>query len=87
LRDQLAALINGLGNLLDFLAKAAPEDKAEVYAKLGLRLTYDPSRRVVIAESDPWATRQCRRSEANSAHPGVPDRAVRHCMTYVGHSS
>jgi site-specific DNA recombinase len=54
-RDQLAALVSGLGNLLDVLAKAAPEDKAEVYRQLGLRLTYDPARRVVIAESDPWA--------------------------------
>jgi site-specific DNA recombinase len=53
-RDQLAALVNGLGNLLDVLAKAAREDKAEVYRQLGLRLTYDPARRVVIAESDPW---------------------------------
>jgi hypothetical protein len=53
--DQLAALVNGLGNLFDVLANAAPEDKAEVYARLGLRLTYDPARRVVIAESDPWA--------------------------------
>jgi site-specific DNA recombinase len=53
-RDHLAALINGLGNLLDVLGNAAPEDKAEVYRRLGLRLTYDPARRVVIAESDPW---------------------------------
>ena len=44
-----------LGNLLDVLASAAPEDKAEVYRRLGLQLTYDPARRVVIAESDPWA--------------------------------
>ena len=50
-RDQLAALVNGLGNLLDVLATAAPEDKAEVYRRLGLRLTYDPARRVVIVES------------------------------------
>jgi len=53
-REQLDTLVNGLGNLLDVLANAAPEDRAEVYAKLGLRLTYDPARRVVIAESDPW---------------------------------
>jgi site-specific DNA recombinase len=49
------ATVNGLSNLLDVLADAAPEDKAEVYRQLGLRLTYDPARRVVIAESDPWA--------------------------------
>ena len=50
-RDQLAALVNGHGNLLDVLASAAPEDKAEVYRRLGLRLTYDPTRRVVTVES------------------------------------
>jgi len=50
-RDQLAALVNGLGDLLDVLASAAPEDKAEVYRRLGLRLTYDPGRRVVTVES------------------------------------
>jgi hypothetical protein len=53
-RDQLAALVNGLGNLLDMLGRAAPEDKAEVYRRLGLCLNFDPARRVVIAESDPW---------------------------------
>ena len=53
-REQLAGMANGLGSLLDVLANAAPEDKAEVYRQLGLRLTYDPARRVVIAESDPW---------------------------------
>ncbi len=55
-REQLAALVNGLGNLLEVLANAALEDKAEVYRQLGLRLTYDPARRVVVAESDPWAS-------------------------------
>jgi len=50
-RDQLAALVNGLGNLLDVLATAAPEDKAEVYRRLGLQLTYDPARRVVTVGS------------------------------------
>ena len=50
-RGQLAALVNGLGNLRGVLATAAPEDKAEVYRKLGLQLTYDPGRRVVTVES------------------------------------
>ena len=50
-RDQLAALVNGLGHLLGVLATAAPEDKAEVYRRLGLQLTYDPARRVVTVES------------------------------------
>ena len=50
-RDQLAALVSGLGDLLGVLATAAPEDKAEVYRKLGLRLTYDPASRVVTVES------------------------------------
>jgi len=46
-----AALVNGLGNLLDVLASAAPEDKAEVYRRFGLQLTYDPGCRVVTVES------------------------------------
>jgi len=50
-RDQLAALMNGLDNLLDVLASAAPEGKAEVYRRLGLQLAYDPTRRVVTVES------------------------------------
>ena len=50
-RDQLAALVSGLCDLLGVLATAAPEDKAEVYRKLGLQLTYDPARRVVTVES------------------------------------
>ena len=50
-RDQLAALVNSLGNLLGVLASAAPEHKAEVYRRLGLRLTYDPTHRVVTVES------------------------------------
>src|SRR5262245_31916502 len=50
-RDQIAALVKGLGDLLGVLATAAPEDKAEVYARLGLRLAYDPARRMVEVES------------------------------------
>ena len=46
-----AALVNGLGNLIGVLASAAPEDKAEVYRRLRLQLTYDPARRVVTVES------------------------------------
>ena len=36
-RNQLAALVNGLGPLLVVLAHTAPEDKAEVHERLGLR--------------------------------------------------
>jgi site-specific DNA recombinase len=42
-RDQLAALMNGLGNLLDVLASSTLEDKAEVYRRLKLRLIYEPT--------------------------------------------
>ena len=71
-RDQLAALINGLGNLLDVLASADPRDKAEVYTRLGIRLSYDPSRRVVIAESDPWDSARVR----TPTHPSEPPDRV-----------
>jgi hypothetical protein len=45
-------------------ASAAPEDKAEVYRRLGLRLTYDPGRRVVTVESHLGPTGNVRSSRA-----------------------
>jgi hypothetical protein len=50
-RDQLASLITALRDILTLLGEASAEDKAAVYAGLGLQLTYDPARRVVTAEA------------------------------------
>ena len=49
-------LVDGLGGLTAVLAHADPESKARVYSELGLRLTYDHVRNLVVAEVQPWAT-------------------------------
>ena len=60
-RDQLATLISGLGNLLDVLTTAAPEDKAEVYARARAPSRLRPGstgshRRITASTSAPAAT-------------------------------
>jgi hypothetical protein len=40
--DEIKTLVASLGNLLTVLRDADPDDKAEVYRELGLRLTYQP---------------------------------------------
>lgn len=49
-------LVDRLGGLTAVLAHADPESKARVYSELGLCLTYDHVRNLVVAEVQPWAT-------------------------------
>jgi DNA invertase Pin-like site-specific DNA recombinase len=48
--DQIGKIVDGLGGLLGLLHEADPRDRAEVYARIGLRLTYQPGPETVIAE-------------------------------------
>jgi site-specific DNA recombinase len=48
--DQIGKIVEGLGGLLGLLRDADPRDRAEVYARIGLRLTYQPGTKTVIAE-------------------------------------
>jgi site-specific DNA recombinase len=43
--DEITALVTALGDLLQVLKDADPADKAEVYSRLGLTLTYHPEDR------------------------------------------
>jgi site-specific DNA recombinase len=53
--DDITTLIASLGNLLTVLRDADPADKATIYHGLGLRLTYQPGQKKVIAEAKPAA--------------------------------
>jgi len=44
-------MITSVGGICDVLADAEPEDKADVYQNLGLKLTYDPAKQLVRAEA------------------------------------
>ncbi|MET0415045.1 MAG: hypothetical protein ABW022_03375 [Actinoplanes sp.] len=48
--EQITAIVDGLGGLLDVLRKADPRDKAELYSRIGLRMTYKPDSETLKAE-------------------------------------
>jgi hypothetical protein len=49
-RDEIASIVSTLADVLAVLRDADPADKAEIYTQLGLRLTYQPSGRLVRIE-------------------------------------
>ena len=55
-REDIHALVDTLGGLLNVLRHADPADKAEVYRELGVRLTYDHAERTVLAETRPTSS-------------------------------
>jgi site-specific DNA recombinase len=55
--EQITTLIDGLGDIVTALAEADPVDKADVYQRLGLRLTYHPDTKTARAEINPDAGR------------------------------
>ena len=52
-RDDIHAMVDTLGGLLNVLRHADPADKAEAYRELGVRLTYNHTEHTVLAETRP----------------------------------
>ena len=50
-REEIASIVNTLADLRAVVHDADPADKAEIYAQLGLKLTYQPQSRTVRAEA------------------------------------
>jgi site-specific DNA recombinase len=48
--EQIAAVVEAFGGLLALLRDADPRDKAEIYARLDLRMIYRPASETIIAE-------------------------------------
>lgn len=66
-RDEITSLVTALGDAMRVLRDADPADKAEVYSRLGLTLTYHPGGKRVIAEVRPNSgvyIRKCPRTRA-----------------------
>jgi len=61
----LAALLGTLGDAVTAIETSDPDDKAVVYASLGLTVTFDPLAQTLVAECDidtaAWGKRSCRR--------------------------
>ncbi|MGH9268975.1 MAG: hypothetical protein ACRD0D_12470, partial [Acidimicrobiales bacterium] len=66
-RDELEGLIAPLGDVRQALFDTgAPEEKANVYAGLGVTLDYDPDARTVVVECEidgSWSNGSCRRGD------------------------
>jgi hypothetical protein len=71
--EEINTMVEALAGIAAILRTADPIDKAEVYRRLGLRLTYKPSLRVIAAEANPSGscTSLCPRGDLNphSLHP------------------
>ncbi|WP_209241690.1 recombinase family protein [Streptomyces oryzae] len=50
-RDSIADLLRAAGDLTRLIHQAAPEDKTEIYRKLGLQLRYHPGQQKVLVEA------------------------------------
>jgi site-specific DNA recombinase len=50
-KDQIATIVAELSDLFAVIRHSDPADKAEIYARLGLRLTYKPQNRTIRAEA------------------------------------
>jgi hypothetical protein len=68
--EEIAAMARKLGDLRKLLHSADPQDKADVYEQLGLRMTYDPGQKTVIARAQlrRSCTKLCSRGEPNLLH-------------------
>jgi len=49
-RDEIASVVRALADLIEVVRAASPADKVQIYTGLGLRLTYQPSERLVRSE-------------------------------------
>jgi site-specific DNA recombinase len=52
-RDQIASLVEHMAHLTTVLHQADPRDRAEVYNQLGLKLTYQNDKRLILVETRP----------------------------------
>jgi site-specific DNA recombinase len=76
--DEIAAAVAAIADLMAILRTAEAADKAELYAQLGLQLTYNPAARTVIARAEPRRSctkGSCPRGDLNTqAREISPDR-------------
>jgi hypothetical protein len=51
--QEIRAVVDKLADIARILSEADPNDKSEIFRKLGLKLTYHPGRRIVEAKIEP----------------------------------
>src|SRR5690606_35676916 len=73
--EEIAAMVVAIRDMRRALKSANPQDKAEVYSQMGLRLTYEPNHNAVIAQAELGrsCSKVCPRGDLN---PHAPQRAL-----------
>jgi hypothetical protein len=66
-KSEIKKLVLALHDIVAVLATADPQDRAEVYAELGVSVTYDPLRRLVAVEARPCTTERVGGGTRNNA--------------------
>jgi hypothetical protein len=76
--EEIAAMASKLGDLRKLLHSADPQDKADVYEQLGLRMTYDPAQKTVMARAQlrRSCTKLCPRGTRTNCTPLHPHHQV-----------
>jgi site-specific DNA recombinase len=68
-REEITALVNEIADAIAVLREADPDDKAELYRQLGVRLTYHPETQTVSVQAhvgrSPWGNGLCPRGDLN----------------------
>ena len=60
-REEISTIVDELGNLSAVVRTADPKSKADLYGRMGLRLTYRPDTRKVEAQIKPGLHHMCQR--------------------------
>ena len=70
-RDDIAPIMAALGDLVRIIRDADPADKADLYAQLGLTMTYRPRKRLVVAMVTP-SLHMCKGFVSEDRHNPLP---------------
>ncbi|MDH2426429.1 hypothetical protein [Sphaerisporangium sp. TRM90804] len=72
--QEIATIVSALGDLRRLLRSVDPHDKMQVYRQLGLRMTYEPGRKTVIARTEVGrsCSTVCPRGEPHQFHMPLP---------------
>jgi site-specific DNA recombinase len=57
-RQEIESTVTALAGLLAVIRDADPPDKAEIYTRLGLKLTYQPAGQIARTEMNAMSTAQ-----------------------------
>jgi hypothetical protein len=83
--EEIKAIVEALGSILTVIRDADPLDKAQIYASIGLRLTYQPGTNTEVAEARRPATVYeglCPRGDIDASPTDRrhdPDALLGHC--------